>query len=381
MTTEHGREKDFLGAWLETQRSYMRLWADTLSALPRATPGDEAAKGSPGPWWEATGRIYDEWQRMCQEMFGEYWKGTPSAIGGQTFAKTLGAAQVYGKLYEFWANAAKILSGAPPEGKTVHETYQDFYSSWLKGYNASLGGFFTGSFPEPMKWPLAAPADLMTMYAEALSQFSKPWTAALQGLPQKTAEALQKGPQAYGEALNWWLPAYEQTWGRLLRMPALGPMRETVGLLQQGAEALVNYFSVSTDFGSAFSRVSTEAMQKVMTELGSMSDKGQAPKTFREFYKLWWTTNEEAVKELYQTPEFSRLLGQVVDAIMLVRKRYHEIIEEYLKALPIPTRTEMNDLYKSVYLLKQEVRRNTKQVAELQSRLKRAERATKKEQP
>jgi hypothetical protein len=66
---------------------------------------------------------------------------------------------------------------------------------------------------------------------------------------------------------------------------------------------------------------------------------------------------------------------------MLVRKRYHEIIEENLKALPIPTRTEMNDLYKSLYLLKQEVRRNTKQVAELQSRLKRAERATKKEQP
>jgi class III poly(R)-hydroxyalkanoic acid synthase PhaE subunit len=318
---------------------------------------------------------------MCQEMFGEYWKGAPLAIVGQTFARTLGAAQVHGKLYEFWANAAKILSGAPAEGKTVQETYQDFYNSWLQSYSEVLRGFFGVSLFEPLGWPGGAAAELMPMYGDALSKFSRPWTAAIQGLPQKTAEALQKGPQAYGDVLRWWLPAYEQTWGRLLRMPALGPMRETVGLLQQGAEALVDYFSVSTDFGSALSRVSTEAMLKVMTELGSMSDKGQAPKTFREFYKLWWTTNEEAVKELYQTPEFSRLLGRVVDALMLVRKRYHEIIEEYLKALPIPTRTEMNDLYKSLYLLKQEVRRNTKYVAELQSRLKRTERATKKEQP
>jgi hypothetical protein len=381
MATEQGRETDFLGALSEAQRSWMRLWTDALSGFPTTTERREAEKESPGPWWRATERIYGEWAKMYQEMFGEYWKGAPLGIGGQTFTRTLGAAQIHGKLYEFWASAARILSGTPTEGKTAQETYQEFYNSWLASYNEILKGSFTASFFEPIRSPLGGTAELMAMYAEGLSKFSAPWMQAMQGLPQKTVEALQRGPQGYGDALRWWLPAYEQTWGRVLRMPALGPTRETIGMLQQGIEALVDYYSVMTDFWSALYKVSTEAMQQVMTELGNMSSKGQAPKSYREFYKLWWTTNEEAVQGLYQTPEFSRLLGRVVDALMLVRQRYDGIVEENLKSLPIPTKSEMNDLYKSLYLLKKEVRENTKRVSELKKRLRSTGTAAKKEQP
>jgi len=45
-------------------------------------------------------------------------------------------------------------------------------------------------------------------------------------------------------------------------------------------------------------------------------------------------------------------------------------MEEYLKALPVPTRSEMNDLYKTLYMLKKEVRKNTKQMKELENKLK-----------
>jgi len=111
-------------------------------------------------------------------------------------------------------------------------------------------------------------------------------------------------------------------------------------------------------------------MQKVATNLGEMFRKGQAPKTFKEFYTLWWTTNEETVHELFKNPEFSRLLGRVTDAATQVRKRYDDVMEEYLKALPVPTRSEMNDLYKTLYMLKKEVRKNTKQMKELENKLK-----------
>lgn len=379
MATEHKWGTDFFEAWSGVQTNLMRLWADTWFGFPKATEGAEGAKESTSPWGTA-GDIYNQWLNMCQEMFGEYWKRTPWGIGGQTFEKTLWGAQTYTKLYEFWANAAKILSGTSPGGKGIPETYQEFCDFWLKNYNELLRGFFTFPLFEPLRGLLGSAAELPQMYADGLSKFFRPWMEAMQGLPEKSAEALKKGPQGYADVYRWWLQAYEQTWGRVLRIPPLGLARETMERVQKGNESLIEHYAAMTDYSSALYRVGTEAMQKVATKLGEMYNKGQAPKTYKEFYTLWWTTNEEAVHELFKSPEFSRLLSRVVDATMRLRKRYDDIMEEYLKALPVPTRSEMNDLYKTLYLLKKEVRKNTKQVRELEEKLRTAETALVKEE-
>ncbi len=378
MATEQRNGNDFFEAWSEAQRNWMQLWAKTRPESRKTTEGAEGVKESP-TLWGTTGDIYNQWLKMSQEMFQKYRGKSPWGIGGQTFERTLGGAQVYNKLYEFWTNAAKVLSGASPAGKGIQETYQEFYDSWLKSYNELLKSFFSISLFEPPGWTASA-AELPQMYADAFSKFFGPWAEAMQGLPQKTAEALQKGPEGYADVYRWWLQTYEQTWGKLLRMPPLGLTRETSEKIQRGTEALISHYVAITNYSSALYKVGTEAMQKVSKTLALMYNDGHAPKTFKEFYTIWWTINEETVNELFRSPESSRLLGQVVDAAMRVRKRYDDIMEEYLKALPVPTRSEMNDLYRSLYLLKKEVRKNTKQVRELEEKLRTTETALRKEE-
>lgn len=368
MATEDERRNDIFQTWLEAQRTWMSLWTDTLSGSPKAREGDEGAQAWSSPWKTAED-IYNQWLKMSQEMFGQSWKEVPWGIGVKTFERTLSGAQVYNSLYEFWTSAARILSGAPPEGKGILETYQEFYESWLKTYNEQLKSFFTVSLFAPTGQPGTA-AELPQMYADLFSRLFGPWTEAIQNLPKTAAQALQKGPQGYADVYHLWLQAYDQTWGRVLGMPPLGLTRETIEKFQRANEAMIEHYTATTDYSSVLYKVGMEAMQKVATNLGEMSRKGQAPKTFKEFYTLWWTTNEETVHELFKTPEFSHLLGRVTDAATQVRKRYDDVMEEYLKALPVPTRSEMNDLYKTLYMLKKEVRKNTKQMKELENKLK-----------
>jgi hypothetical protein len=379
MATEHERGTDFFEKWSGVQTNLMRLWADTWFGFHKATEGAEGTKESTNPWG-TTGDIYNQWLNMYREMFGEYWKRVPWGIGGQTFEKTLWGAQTYTKLYEFWANAANILSGTSPREKGIPETYQEFCDFWLKNYNELLRGFFTTPHLDLFRGLLGSAAELPQMYANILSKFFGPWIEVMQGLPEKSAEALKKGPQGYADVYRWWLQAYEQTWGRVLRMPPLGLTRETTEKLQRGTESLIEHYAAMTDYYLALYRVGTEAMQKVAIEMGEMYNKGQAPKTYKEFYTLWWTTNEDALHELFKSPEFSHLLGHVVDATMRVRKHYDDIIEEYLRALPVPTRSEMNELYKTLYLLKKEVKKNTKQVRELEEKLRTTGAAPEKEE-
>jgi len=365
---EDERRDNIFQTWLEAQRTWMRLWTDTLSGSPKAGEDDEGAQAWSSPWKTAEG-IYNQWSKMSQEMFGQSWKEAPWGIGAQTFERVLSGAQVYDNLYKFWTSAARILSGAPSEGKGILKTYQEFYESWLKNYNELLKSFFTVSLFAPTGQP-GATAELPQMYADLFSRLYGPWMEAIQNLPKTAAQALKEGPQGYADVYHLWLQAYDQTWGRVLGMPPLGLTRETIEKFQRANEATIEHYTAMTDYSSVLYKVGMEAMQKVATKLGEMYRKGQAPKTFKGFYTLWWTTNEETIQELFKTPEFSRLLGRVTDTATQVRKCYDDVMEEYLKALPVPTRSEMNDLYKTLYMLKKEVRKNTKQMKELDNKLK-----------
>lgn len=117
MTTERNSRNDIFQTWSEAQRTWIRLWDDSLAGFPKG--GDN---------------IYNQWLNMPQEMFGQSWKEVPWGIGAQTFERALSGAQVYNKLYEFWIYAAKILSRAPLEGKGVPETYLEFCDFWGKCY-------------------------------------------------------------------------------------------------------------------------------------------------------------------------------------------------------------------------------------------------------
>ncbi len=378
MATEQKKGDDIFQSWFEAQRRWMQLWADTFSGPSKAPEGTEEAK----QWtnaWRTPVDMYNQWLNMSKEMFGKYWERAPWGIGQQTFERTLGGAHIYNKLYEFWASAAKIFSGTRPGAKGVQETYQEFYESWLRNYNELLQSFFTVSLFEPPRWVPGRAAELPQMYANNLSKFIGPWAEVIQRLPQTMMEAWAKGPEGYADVYRLWLQAYEQTWGRVLRMPPLGLTRQTIERLQKGAKALTDHFSVMNDYQLALHKVGMEAMQKVATKLGEMYNKEQAPKTFAEFYTLWWTTNEKTVYDLFKTPEFSRLLGRVTNATMEVRKGYDDIMEEYLRALPVPTRSEMNDLYKTLYLLKKEARKSTRQVKELEEKIRIVETALGKE--
>ena len=133
MTTERNSRNDIFQTLSEAQRTWMRLWTDTLPGFPKAREGAEGVQAWTSPWKTADD-IYNQWLNMPQEMFGQSWKEVPWGIGAQTFERALSGAQVYNKLYEFWTYAAKILSRAPLEGKGVPETYLEFCDFWGKCY-------------------------------------------------------------------------------------------------------------------------------------------------------------------------------------------------------------------------------------------------------
>jgi len=72
--------------------------------------------------------------------------------------------------------------------------------------------------------------------------------------------------------------------------------------------------------------------------------------------------NEKAYSVLFQTEAYAKMQGELLEASLEVRQHLFKLTELYLYDLPIALRSEMDDLYKTVFELKRKVRGLEKQL-------------------
>jgi hypothetical protein len=285
------------------------------------------------------------------------------------------SADTYTKFFSFWIELyRKFMESIPQQwqGEWKPERFEEFWKAWVEQYRQLVDNVFAAAVPEPLRWITHIyTGEVPLLTADLLVKFWSPWIefgAETLARPPGQAEP-GTGMTSIIEFYDRWRKAYEASLGKLVRTPGLGYFRESYEKLMAGIDSLVEFSIVLADFNGALYQAGVAAMQKLLEKLGESMAAGEYPNTFREFYEQWWKTNEDIYEDLFRTEEFGKLLGQIVDRGMQFRKAYHEFVEEMVKQLdlPVPTRSEMDNLYKTVYELKKTVRRQAKELESLKN--------------
>ena len=164
--------------------------------------------------------------------------------------------------------------------------------------------------------------------------------------------------QASHDFFELWEKAYEATYGRIIDMPAMGPSREGADRLRKNFEATINLHAAwaqsIASFQSAFAEATRRTQEKVEKQV---AEEGTSPSSFKDYYDLWMNTYSETFKEFLKSRFFASDLAKLTSNSMDFQKSSRDLIEEnLLKPANLPTRTEIDDLSKEVYMLKKQVR-------------------------
>ncbi len=163
------------------------------------------------------------------------------------------------------------------------------------------------------------------------------------------------------EFFDLWLKTYEETFGKLLKAPAVGPAREKTEKMMQGIPYFANYYTSWMNTNVKFQSVYAEALRKTQEKIAAAS-----PESNREFYSIWLETYSDTFKEFLKSGNFADDIGKFVSNMMDVEQYNKEMLESnFLKPMNLPTKSEMDEIYKEIYLLKKKVRELTKQVKEI----------------
>jgi len=155
------------------------------------------------------------------------------------------------------------------------------------------------------------------------------------------------------EFFDQWLKTYESTYGRLVEMPAMGPMRER-------SEKMVRSFSVSVNLYTAwmeslvnFQNIFMEAMRRMREKMATEMEGEVRPEMYRDFYQLWIETYSETFKEFLKSGYFSSDMGRLTSYFVDFQKSNRDLVEEnVLKPINLPTRTEIDEMNRELYSLK-----------------------------
>lgn len=164
--------------------------------------------------------------------------------------------------------------------------------------------------------------------------------------------------QASHDFFELWEKAYEATYGRIIDMPVMGPTRENADRLRKNFEASINLHAAwaqsIASFQSAFMEATRKTQEKVEKQI---AEEGVSPSSYKDYYNLWMETYSETFKEFLKSRFFATDLARLTSNSMDFQKSSRELIEEnLLRPANLPTRTEIDDLSKEVYVLKKQVK-------------------------
>ncbi|MGI5876073.1 MAG: poly(R)-hydroxyalkanoic acid synthase subunit PhaE [Dethiobacteria bacterium] len=343
-------DKNPMKSWWNTQEQLVNLWKDSLGKM-----GTLWSQGLP------YGSVYQDWMKGFASGYRGFMNFLPLSISSDTFERMMQAGEIANHLLFLWHS---IFVNLPD--KDDIEKWKEFSKSWLENYNRILDYSLSLHFPEPFRSLLKTPAEMGELSQKVIFNFLQPWVEASKNLQVKYLEAVKGDREAYLDFIKLWNEAYQNSFGKMLRLPAFGWSREALESWSASTDSFMKHLAATNKFLAAILKTGQDVMEHLLKKIVEMAEKGQAPSTFNEFYQLWWRTNEEAYLELFKTDIFSRLIGETVDAWVLFKKQYDNLIDDLIsQSLPIPTSKEMDDLYKTVYQVRKTVKEHSMKIEKL----------------
>jgi hypothetical protein len=344
---------NFFDAWLKSQELIIEHLAESTKNFQRTFCGlgGNGGKNSGGVDFRD---VYTSWTTAVLNALREM-DSPDMRLLKETLSKALGGSNAYMKLYEIWLPLFKAI-----QAKTFSpEAYKDL--STQAKYKKMLDQVF-GFDPDAIAEVSAQATRFIDTFACSAQQFMRPWVEASEKSLKTFPQFLKGHPESFMTIFHTMFNAFDGTVGRIFHVPQVGKDREKVELLLRSLDDLSVYLAISTEYQHMIYITGLAAFEKVIATLAEKIGGGEEIKGFDEFFDLWVDVGERTYQALFQTEDFSKMQGKLLEASVNARTRFFKLMELYLYDFPIALRSEMDDLYKTIYELKKKVNGLEKQL-------------------
>lgn len=387
MNTDHQNTQNFFKQWLENQMTMAKNFYGQMNQNIPSTNSNHTMDWM-NPWMNMMNQSNAQWNQFMQQnafmnlmnnnpfMNQNMWKNQSGEWVGQWSQMTKQYLDSMSNSYGDWVKQFSNLTSADTfKGMTnMTENMNKFFELWMPMFKSindktfSTENFMNALNPEKFKSFIDGffkfmPEDSQKMLEQMNAQFV-----------QYMKGAAQNGLSTYSNMKNQWqqIPGinnnpYTNAWEmyhnwRMAMNEAVSPLTKLVN--QNGpvksAQVWNEIYELMTEFNLKNSELQYMIYQHGLKVMDRLADKvalqlseGKSIDSFVKLYQDWLVTGDEVFTNLFNSDAYSKLMTEVSSLQMRLKKDIDDQMESmFLVNMPIATRTEMDEVYKSIYDLK-----------------------------
>ena len=378
---------------IKEQQKLMETWTENMKKI--ATPDFEemqkamfpnmdAMKAMYGDAQENAKKMYDEMQAKVKEMYEEMQEKAKAMYGEvpsyeeymKKFTEMFPMMDDYAKLFEVKVPGLEMYNQLLDAYKGLTKP-EDFMKHMQENSSKMIASFIQNTIPnEKVAELFQQPQQLMETCVKLYQNMMQPWMQ----IDEALVERVMKGDlDASLDFFNQVSEKYDASFGKVVKMMNLGINLEAADEQQRALDAYYQMMFAAGKLAAIMSKTNNDSSKTLTENYQKMLNEGQKVSTFKEFYDLWYNTNEKAMEDLFATATFSKAFAEFTDKYFKYVAANNAVLERNLAKLPIPTNKDMNSLYLTVYNLRKDVRDLKREIESLKTVKVAAAKATKAE--
>jgi class III poly(R)-hydroxyalkanoic acid synthase PhaE subunit len=364
--------------WIEQAESMMKTLTE---AQKKAWEGwYELARSGPSTVL-STLNFTDPSQLFRQGI--EAWTAGTGTTGQEMAEQLLNGQQAMIRNLEMLTKSWQIVASNLDAGENWQDGLKKYTDQWTEQI---LGN--------PARW-LEATAHTNELWQSFIGEWGpllKPWVASLNQLMHgHLGEGFLGGSSGLNRFLNLEMDGLsrlfdmetdrEMAFERIAEIPTVGYAREQNTKLLKAFDAFVDLRKVDTQYRTMLAAAMGEAVRATMNKLASLAKEGKSINSVRELNRLWLEVADKVFSEMHASEEYIQVQNDLSSAGLKYKIEVQKVIEMVLEVLHIPTRSELDDTYRTLYELRKEVKALKKQVHTLTQGLSKGAKTTVRKTP
>lgn len=362
---QENNPQEFFKNWFNQQASFAKQMADFNQSINSSfqnfgKPAQDYMANF-GQANTAFTNIYNSWLSTLNTSFDAMSRQMNGSFNKDVFTNFIQGNQVYTKMMEMFQPMIDSIQ----KGQFNMETFKNYFTA--EAYNNLTKQMFSGFYNE---------ASIKELYDNSIKQLhtffasqnnlSKEYYTQMQSISNNFPHLFGNSATAslkdlYGHMNN----VFGKTFEPLMKMVNAGKEKESAEAIISLMDRMAEYSIKQAELQAFLQNTTKQSVEKIAQQYSekysNVTSMTQVP-SVQEMYSEWVKVNEQLFSELFASEEFSKVKADALSLSADVKKHFEKQFESSFEHLPVVFKSEVEELQKTVYELK-------KQVKDLQAKL------------
>ncbi|RYG03540.1 MAG: hypothetical protein EOO02_08180 [Chitinophagaceae bacterium] len=396
MQNNMNQVQEFYQNWLNTQTSMAKqVWEMNTNMFQNAGSANTAGQMNPMNMfhnmqssfnnWMSTVNNTNQWMNMMQQwnnmfgadafkksnenmtgMFQQYqeiltsnWaklqENMKNGTAQDAYKNMINASESFAKFNELWAPMWKSI-----QDKTFN---MDVYKQWMNPLaSKDLMDKFLGFMPESGRTYMQ---QMGTMMQDSMKQMGTMGGQQFQQMRSMMGNMMpsMNANEMFGGMLNGYNQFYNtmnEAVAPFTKMTAPNQHTKNMVEWQDIANRMAVYNIKNAELQYMMYTQGTKVMDKLAENVMQKIESGQEINSVMALFQEWMNLSDKTFVSLFEGDEYSKLMAEVSAMQLRLKKDIENQMEKMMVGIPVATRSEMDELYKTIYDLKKQVRQMEK---------------------